>query len=33
VNPTNGGHRATDVDLYDGERLLVRVDRSITVWP
>jgi hypothetical protein len=33
VNPTNVGQRATDVDLYDGERLLVHVDRSIMVWP
>jgi hypothetical protein len=33
VNPTNVGHRSNDVDLYDGERLLLHVDRTITVWP
>ena len=33
VNPTNVGHRAADVDLYDGDRLLLHVDRTITVWP
>jgi len=33
VNPTNVGHRATDVDLYDGDRLLLHIDRTITVWP
>jgi hypothetical protein len=33
VNPTNIGHRSNDVDLYDGERLLLHVDRTITVWP
>lgn len=33
VNPTNVGHRPADVDLYDGERLLVHVDRTLTVWP
>jgi hypothetical protein len=33
VNPTNVGRRATDVDLYDGDRLLLHIDRTITVWP
>ena len=33
VNPTNVGRRSSDVDLYDGERLLLHVDRTITVWP
>ena len=33
VNPTNVGRRSADVDLFDGERLLLHVDRTITVWP
>jgi hypothetical protein len=33
VNPTNVGRRSADVDLYDGDRLLARVERTITVWP
>jgi hypothetical protein len=33
VNPTNVGRRSNDVELYDGERLLLRIDRSVTVWP
>jgi hypothetical protein len=33
VNPTNVGRRSADVDLYDGDRLLLHVDRTITVWP
>jgi hypothetical protein len=33
VNPTNVGHRPQDVDLLDGERLLVHVDRTITIFP
>jgi hypothetical protein len=33
VNPTNVGRRSNDVELYDGERLLLRIDRTITVWP
>jgi hypothetical protein len=33
VNPTNVGHRAQDVSLYDGRQWLVTVHRTITVWP
>jgi hypothetical protein len=33
VNPTNVGHRAQDVELYDGDQLLATIDRTITVWP
>jgi hypothetical protein len=33
VNPTNVGHRSQDVALYDGDRFLAKVDRSVTVFP
>ena len=33
VNPTNVGRRPQDVDLFDGDRLLVHVDREITIFP
>lgn len=33
TNPTNVGRRSADVRLYDGSRLLVKLDRSITVFP
>jgi hypothetical protein len=33
VNPTNLGHRSQDVRLYDGEELLAKIDRTITVFP
>jgi hypothetical protein len=33
VNPTNVGHRAQDVELYDGERRLLAIDRSVTILP
>jgi hypothetical protein len=33
VNPTNVGHRAQDVELYDGEQRLFTVRRTITVFP
>lgn len=33
VNPTNVGRRSQDVWLYDGERQLIHLDRSITIWP
>jgi hypothetical protein len=33
VNPTNVGHRSQDVDLMDGDRLLVHLDRTMTIFP
>ena len=33
VNPTALGRHSQDVDLYDGERLLLSVDRDAIVWP
>jgi hypothetical protein len=33
VNPTNVGHRAQDVGLYDGARLIAVVHRDITIFP
>jgi hypothetical protein len=33
VNPTNVGRHSQDLELYDGERRLVHIDRSITVLP
>ena len=33
VNPTNVGSRSQDVALYDGDSLVARVDRSVTVFP
>jgi hypothetical protein len=33
VNPTNIGHRETDVTLYDGAAKLVHIDRTMTVFP
>ena len=33
VNPTTVGRRSQDVDLEDGDRRLIHVDRTITVWP
>jgi hypothetical protein len=33
VNPTNVGRRPNTVWLYDGERLLLTVHRTITVFP
>jgi hypothetical protein len=33
VNPTNVGHRAQDVSLYDGGTLLATIDRTITIFP
>jgi len=33
VNPTNVGRRSADVGLYDGESLVARVERTITVFP
>lgn len=33
VNPVNVGRRSQDVELYDGETPLARVDRTVTVYP
>ena len=33
VNPTNVGHRSQDVELYDGEELLLSLDRAVTIFP
>jgi hypothetical protein len=33
VNPTNVGRRSQDVDLEDGERRLLHLDRDVTVFP
>ncbi len=33
VNPTALGTRSQDVDLYDGDRLLLSLDRDAIVWP
>jgi hypothetical protein len=33
VNPTNVGRRPADVELYDGQRRLLRISREITVFP
>jgi hypothetical protein len=33
VNPANLGRHSHDVELHDGERLLARIDRTLTVFP
>jgi hypothetical protein len=33
VNPTNVGRHSHDVELHDGETLLARVDRTVTIFP
>jgi len=33
ANPTNVGHRSAPVDLYDGDTRLLRIGRSVTVFP
>jgi hypothetical protein len=33
VNPTNVGHRSQDVELYDGDELLLSIDRTVTIYP
>jgi hypothetical protein len=33
VNPTNVGHRSADVELQDGEKPLLHIDRTVTVFP
>ena len=33
ANPTNVGRRSADVELADGERRLLAIDRTVTIWP
>jgi hypothetical protein len=33
VNPTEFGRRSQDVELHDGERLLLGIDRTVTIFP
>jgi hypothetical protein len=33
VDPINVGHRAQDVALYDGNRKLLELHRTITIFP
>jgi hypothetical protein len=33
TNPTNVGRRSADVQLQDGEKLLLSVHRTLTVFP
>jgi hypothetical protein len=33
VNPTETGRRAQDVVLFDGERELISIDRTVTIYP
>ena len=33
VNPTEVGRRSQDVALYDGEKRLLSIDRTVTVYP
>jgi hypothetical protein len=33
VNPTNVGRRAQDVELHDGTTPLLKIDRTLTVYP
>jgi hypothetical protein len=33
VNPTNVGHRSQRVQLYDDQKLIATVDRTITIFP
>jgi hypothetical protein len=33
VNPTNVGRRSADVELYDGDRLITSVERTLTIYP
>lgn len=33
VNPTNVGRHSHDVELHDGETLLARIDRTVTIFP
>ena len=33
TNPTNLGHRSADVSLKDGNRMLLQINRTITIFP
>jgi hypothetical protein len=33
TNPTNVGRRSTDVQLQDGDRVLLSIDRTLTIFP
>jgi hypothetical protein len=33
VNPTNVGRHSHDVELHDGDELLARIDRTVTLFP
>ncbi len=33
INPTNVGRRSQNVWLYDGDRLLAKLDRTVTIFP
>jgi hypothetical protein len=33
VNPTNVGRRSAPVDMYDGDRRLLEIDRTVTIFP
>jgi hypothetical protein len=33
VNPTNIGHRSTDVELYDDKTKLLKLHRTVTIFP
>ena len=33
VNPTEFGRRSQNVELHDGERLLLAIDRTVTIFP
>jgi hypothetical protein len=33
ANPTNVGRRSQDVELLDGDQVLARLDRTVTVFP
>jgi hypothetical protein len=33
VNPTNVGRRSADVELYDGDRPITSVERTLTIFP
>jgi hypothetical protein len=33
VNPTNVGRRPQDVDLFDGEKQILHIDRVVTIYP